>query len=174
MVPPIANPTEQEERKETDPQTPSWYGSAYTKLHIWALIEYSQIFYIDADCLIVGELDHVFSKYESFDFAACPDVFPPDHFNAGVLLVRPSMRVFTKLLEETRKVHHSYDGGDTGFLNSLLQTAWFSRTDEGIDTENNISSNISSVNKNAGVKSMTDFPKKLDLKCSRLPFGYNA
>jgi alpha-N-acetylglucosamine transferase len=54
MVPPIANPSEKEEQKKTDPKTPSWHGSAYTKLHIWALIEYSQVFYIDADCLVVG------------------------------------------------------------------------------------------------------------------------
>jgi alpha-N-acetylglucosamine transferase len=80
MVPPIANPAEIEERKASDPLTPSWYGSAYTKLHIWTLTEYSQVFYIDADCLVVGELDHIFGEFESYDFTACPDVFPPDHF----------------------------------------------------------------------------------------------
>ena len=67
----------------------------------------------------------MFKKFESCDFAASPDVFPPDHFNAGVMLVRPSMAVFKSLLRESQKSHQSYDGGDTGFLNSIFQAAWF-------------------------------------------------
>ena len=98
MVPPIANPAESEEIKakleaEGKPM-PSWFGSAYTKLHIWTLVEYSQVFYIDADCMICEPLDHMFAAYKQTDFAASPDVFPPDHFNAGVLLIKPSMKVF--------------------------------------------------------------------------------
>ena len=65
MVPPISNPSESEEIKakmlEEGKAMPSWFGSAYTKLHIWTLIEYSQVFYIDADCMIMeGGLDHMF------------------------------------------------------------------------------------------------------------------
>ena len=128
MVPPIANPAESEERKTDDSTaTPSWYGSAYTKLHIWTLTEYRQVFYIDADCLIVGSLDHVFAEFEKSDFAASPDVFPPDHFNAGVLLIRPSMSVFQHLLHLSSQLS-SYDGGDTGFLNGVFQQAWHRST----------------------------------------------
>ena len=58
MVPPISNPHESEKvRQEIEASgkpTPSWFGSAYTKLHIWTLTEYSQVFYIDADCMIMG------------------------------------------------------------------------------------------------------------------------
>jgi len=48
--------------------------------------------------------------------AAAPDVFPPDNFNAGVLVLRPSMFVFREMLQKIDKVE-PYDGGDTGFLN---------------------------------------------------------
>ena len=50
-------------------------------------------------------LDHVFKATDGYDFAAAPDVFPPDHFNAGVLVVRPSMSVFKALLGLTKKEH---------------------------------------------------------------------
>jgi len=30
--------------------------------------------------------------------AAAPDVFPPDNFNAGVLVIRPNMDMFRKML----------------------------------------------------------------------------
>mmetsp|Transcript_25942 Transcript_25942/g.34755 ORF Transcript_25942/g.34755 Transcript_25942/m.34755 type:complete len:161 (-) Transcript_25942:499-981(-) len=105
MVAPIANPYESDKiKKELEASgkaMPSWFGSAYTKLHIWALTEYKQVFYIDADCMIVGNVEHLFKLYEQSDFAASPDVFPPDHLNAGVLLIRPSMSVFTSLLRKS-------------------------------------------------------------------------
>ena len=124
MVPPIANPSESEEIKakmvEEGKAMPSWFGSAYTKLHIWTLVEYTKVFYIDADCMVMDSLDHIFKAYEDSDFAASPDVFPPDHFNAGVLLIKPSLSVFKELLCRSQKAHTSYDGGDTGFLNGIF------------------------------------------------------
>ena len=45
MVAPIANPHESDKiRQEIEASgkpKPSWFGSAYTKLHIWTLTEYS-------------------------------------------------------------------------------------------------------------------------------------
>jgi len=103
-VPPISN--HHEEKKgddETKTEVPSWFGSAYTKLHIFTLFEYTQVLYIDADCLIVADnLDSIFAELHEVDFGAAPDVFPPDHFNAGVLLVKPSLKVFDALLTLTK------------------------------------------------------------------------
>ena len=55
--------------------------------------------------------------------AAAPDVFPPDHFNAGVLIIRPSMLTFRDMLKKINQLS-AYDGGDTGFLNSYFPN-WF-------------------------------------------------
>lgn len=77
-VPHIVNPHE----KQT---SASWVGSGYTKLHIWNLTEYAQVLYIDADCLVHASPEDLFER--DVAFAAAPDVFPPDHFNAGVMLI---------------------------------------------------------------------------------------
>jgi hypothetical protein len=69
------------------------------------------------------------------------------------------MTVFQSLLEETRKAHHSYDGGDTGFLNSLFQAAWYGRS----KVDQNEDGNSSLVR--LGGKELT---------CGRLSYGYNA
>jgi glycogenin glucosyltransferase len=45
--------------------------------------------------------------------AAAPDLFPPDHFNAGVLVVDPDAAVFASMVAASGRLH-SYDGGDTG------------------------------------------------------------
>jgi glycogenin glucosyltransferase len=55
------------------------------------------VFYIDADCLIRENVEEVFEL--DTDFAAAPDVFPPDKFNAGVMLIRPSLATFNSLLK---------------------------------------------------------------------------
>lgn len=47
------------------------------------------------------------------DFAAAPDVFPPDKFNAGVLVLRPDRAVFEDMVSKA-SVLPSHDGGDTG------------------------------------------------------------
>ena len=50
------------------------------------------MFYIDADCMVLEDPSTVFEV--NADFAAAPDVFPPDCFNAGVLLIKPSIDFF--------------------------------------------------------------------------------
>ena len=57
------------------------------------------------------------------DFAAAPDTFPPDRFNAGVMVVRPSASLLAQMKAQAGSLA-SYDGGDTGFLNAFFP-GWF-------------------------------------------------
>ena len=91
----IPNPFEVEKSTAgPDGKLPSWVGSAYTKLHLWTLYDYDLVYYIDADCLVqsvnvLRGFQMMIDKPTAY-FAAAPDVFPPDNFNAGVLIVRPN------------------------------------------------------------------------------------
>jgi glycogenin glucosyltransferase len=98
---------------------PSWASSEMTKLHIWDLTTYEQVFYIDADCMVIGNISNVFEQCQDVDFAAAPDVFPPDRFNAGVMVIKPSSERFAELCLALETLP-SYDGGDTGFLNAFM------------------------------------------------------
>lgn len=60
------------------------------------------------------------------DFAAAPDVFPPDNFNAGVMVVAPSLVVLEDMLSKVEELP-SYDGGDTG---EITGRAWGARQRE--------------------------------------------
>lgn len=102
--------------------TGSWEQSQYTKLSVWSLTHYRKVFYIDADCIVLADLSAIFER--DCEFAAAPDVFPPDCFNAGVFLLRPSLQVFRFLLSRIPQTE-SYDGGDTGFLNEILREQWW-------------------------------------------------
>jgi hypothetical protein len=63
-----------------------------SKLHILRFENYVTLVYIDADCLVVNdltsllELGKVYQESEAL-IAAAPDIFPPDKFNAGVLVI---------------------------------------------------------------------------------------
>ncbi|KAL7541456.1 hypothetical protein ACHAXR_010953 [Thalassiosira sp. AJA248-18] len=145
----------------------SWdENCGWTKLRLFELEGYDKILYIDADCLVVKDVGHLLRVDEDDNgddagndstrekrvglLAAAPDIFPPDKFNAGVMVIRPSKAVFEDMMAclpnstssnqmGSRKTCTSYDGGDTGFLNSFYP-GWYN-----------------------------DMPSY-----SRLPFGYNA
>jgi glycogenin len=102
---------------------PGWLGTGYTKLRLWGLTTFTKIVYIDCDCLVLDDIDELFLRPGKPCPAAAPDVFPPDRFNAGVLVVEPSRAVFEDMLARKSSVP-TYDGGDTGFLNAYFST-WF-------------------------------------------------
>ena len=64
----------------------SWVNSGYTKLHLWNLVQFSKLVYIDADTIVLENVDELFERPSP---AFAPDVFPPDKLNAGVIVVEP-------------------------------------------------------------------------------------
>ncbi|CAI5526688.1 unnamed protein product [Closterium sp. Naga37s-1] len=158
----------------------------YRKLHVWRLVEYEWVLYLDVDVLITRNLDHLFpsnadngsstfssnssisggggssssssssssgmsnkgaGRVEPSDspspdttsphrqpcpepLAAAPDVYEADRFNAGVLLVRPSLAVFRQIVRRAKVVAVAVAAragampNDQDFLNSVFRH-WF-------------------------------------------------
>ena len=90
-------------------------------MHLFNLTQFERIVYLDADALVLVNVDDLFERNVSF--AAAPDVFPPDRFNAGVMIVQPDDTVYNRMLESVATLP-SYDTGDTGFLNAFFPS-WF-------------------------------------------------
>lgn len=131
----------------------SWNENCgWSKLRLFELDRYDKILYIDADCLVIQDVSHLLRVDEPANLctedglgngekttgllAAAPDIFPPDKFNAGVMVLRPSKAVFNDMMSRlpVSSLHgsavatvcnSSYDGGDTGFLNSFYP-GWYS------------------------------------------------
>jgi len=88
-----------------------------TKLQLWSLTHYSRVLYLDADTLVLQNLDHLFDSLPtSIDFAAAPELGYPDCFNAGLMFLTPDRATHEELLAFAAS-HESYDGGDQGLLN---------------------------------------------------------
>lgn len=91
-------------------------GVTLTKIYAWKLTEYTKAVFLDADTLVVQNVDELFERPE---FSAAPDVGWPDCFNSGVFVFVPSNDTFERLVEHARTVG-SFDGGDQGLLNTFF------------------------------------------------------
>ncbi|XP_012695221.2 glycogenin-2 [Clupea harengus] len=91
-------------------------GVTFTKLHCWTLVRYRKCVFLDADTLVMCNVDELFEREE---LSAAPDPGWPDCFNSGVFVFRPSFDTHTRLLEHAAQ-HGSFDGGDQGLLNSFF------------------------------------------------------
>ncbi|CDQ67554.1 unnamed protein product [Oncorhynchus mykiss] len=81
-------------------------GVTFTKLHCWTLTQYSKCVFLDADTLVLCNVDELFEREE---LSAAPDPGWPDCFNSGVFVFRPSLITHGRLLEHARQ-HGSFDG----------------------------------------------------------------
>jgi glycogenin len=106
---PIDNPSPKEELFAR-------FDNVFTKLRIWELVDFDRVVLLDADTLVLQNVDDLFERPA---FAAAPDFFLPDHFNSGVMVVAPSRKTFADM-RTALVTHGSYDGGDQGFLNTFF------------------------------------------------------
>lgn len=94
----------------------------YSKLAIWGFdsLGLRSIVYMDADTLVRNNFDELFDL--PFQFAAGPDVFTDDRpfrigFNAGVMMLRPSTRVFNDLVEKLETADYPLQWAEQSYLN---------------------------------------------------------
>ncbi|XP_049641310.1 glycogenin-1 isoform X2 [Suncus etruscus] len=91
-------------------------GVTLTKLHCWSLTQYSKCVFMDADTLVLTNIDDLFEREE---LSAAPDPGWPDCFNSGVFVYQPSMDTYHQLLHFASE-RGSFDGGDQGLLNTFF------------------------------------------------------
>ncbi|CAI0555323.1 unnamed protein product [Linum tenue] len=91
----------------------------YSKFRLWQLTDYDKIIFIDADLLILRNIDFLFSM---------PEITATGNngtlFNSGVMVIEPSNCTFQLLMEHINEIQ-SYNGGDQGYLNEIF--TWWHR-----------------------------------------------
>ena len=96
------------------------FRNTFTKLRAFGLDDVAKAVFLDADTLVLGNIDELFERPA---FAAAPDFFTPDRFNSGVMVFEPSPARLASMLAALSALG-SYDGGDQGFLNELYPDWW--------------------------------------------------
>ena len=107
--------------------SPRWAPAGYTKLRLWELDAYAKVVYFDADCLVQTNVDELFDRCRDVGFAAAPALWPPDAFDAGVLVLAPS-RAVAAGLQRVAADGATRRGGATHLLNDFFDD-WFDAED---------------------------------------------
>ncbi|XP_059640648.1 UDP-glucuronate:xylan alpha-glucuronosyltransferase 1-like isoform X2 [Cornus florida] len=91
----------------------------YSKFRLWQLTDYDKIIFIDADMLILRNIDFLFGM---------PEISATGNngtlFNSGVMVIEPSNCTFQLLMDHINEIE-SYNGGDQGYLNEIF--TWWHR-----------------------------------------------
>ncbi|CAN8260481.1 unnamed protein product [Cochlearia groenlandica] len=91
---------------------PKRFWGVYTKLKIFNMTNYKKVVYLDADTIVVKNIDDMF-KCSKF----CANLKHSERLNSGVMVVEPSEALFNDMMKQVKTLS-SYTGGDQGFLNS--------------------------------------------------------
>ena len=72
----------------------------HTRFHAWNYTEFSKIIYVDADYMLMTNIDELFEISEDFAAATCsrPGVLDPC-FNAGLLVFRPDSAYYQEIMK---------------------------------------------------------------------------
>ncbi|THD21219.1 Glycogenin-1 [Fasciola hepatica] len=92
---------------------------SFTKIHCWSMVQFDKVVFLDADTLVLHNIDELFEREE---LSAVPDPNWPDCFNAGVFVLKPNLDTFNGLLR-LALCTGSFDGRDQGLLNTYF-TDW--------------------------------------------------
>ncbi|GES44297.1 glycosyl transferase [Rhizobium dioscoreae] len=112
----------------------------FCKLRLWQLIEYDTCVFIDADALVLRNVDRLFDYPE---FSAAPNVYESladfHRLNSGVFVAKPSLATFRHMLELLDRPDVFWRRTDQTFLEAffpdwhglpifmnMLQYVWFS------------------------------------------------
>ncbi|GJX42369.1 inositol phosphorylceramide glucuronosyltransferase 1 [Tanacetum coccineum] len=91
---------------------PTRFWGVYTKLKIFNMTDYKKVVYLDADTIVVKNIDDLF-KCGKF----CANLKHSERLNSGVMVVEPSAELFNDMVSKVTTLY-SYTGGDQGFLNT--------------------------------------------------------
>ncbi|MEO9612036.1 MAG: glycosyltransferase [Nitratireductor sp.] len=111
----------------------------FAKLRLWQLEDYDSVVFLDADTLVLRNIDRLFAYPE---FSAAPNVYERladfHRMNSGVFVARPSQRTFERMLAALDAPGAFWPRTDQTFLQSffpdwhglpvfcnMLQYVWF-------------------------------------------------
>ena len=95
------------------------FKDTFTKIQLANFLQYDKIVFIDADCLVVRNIDELF--YLPTDFAAGMEMGPSSPLiNSGVFVIRPSLCLYYTLLDNMKKIDEYGNYSEQDYFNWLM------------------------------------------------------
>ncbi|KAJ3144108.1 Exostoses (Multiple)-like 3 [Irineochytrium annulatum] len=108
----------------------------YSKLNLWSQTRFKKVVFLDADLLIVKNIDNLFERDE---MSAAMDL--AGTFNTGVFVAEPNATTYADMLSVYPKAP-SYNKGDQGFLNYYFTEYLKEKSVHSLPTEYNVPSKL--------------------------------
>ncbi|MDZ5698032.1 glycosyltransferase [Chelativorans sp. M5D2P16] len=93
----------------------------FAKLRLWQLTDYERVVFIDADAIVIRNIDRLFSYPE---FSAAPNVYESladfHRLNSGVFVARPAEQTFAAMLERLDRPDAFWRRTDQTFLQAFF------------------------------------------------------
>jgi hypothetical protein len=87
---------------------------ALNKLHLWRMTRYERVVYLDSDNIVTHNMDELFGCGRF-----CVVYMNPCHFHTGLIVVKPDLDEYDRLISVLMNGGQSYDGADQGFLSHV-------------------------------------------------------
>lgn len=123
----------------------SYWNYTFDKLQIWGLEQFDKLVYLDADMIVLNNIDHLFNC-PNFSAVCAGKSFPGNdswiELNAGLMIVEPNGKIAEELINLTPDVVKEYleagkPVGDQDVINRYLGD-WFSCKELVLDEGYNI------------------------------------
>lgn len=95
----------------------SRYAKTFTKIRMWELVDYEKVIYMDADVIVLQNMDHLF---ECPYFCAPVDQMPTKGFCAGTMVLTPSMDTANALIKAMEEPHPEDQLADQDLFNRFF------------------------------------------------------
>ena len=104
------------------------FADQFTKLHLWRLVEYERVVYLDSDCVVVGSLAPLLrqdlgDKAIGVSRDISGGVWQAG-FNMGVFVIKPDVEEYSRLLGLKETVQYDTMMSEQGFLNAVYAGQW--------------------------------------------------
>ncbi len=118
-----------------EPATIPRYRDLFTKLHVWKMIEYESVVFLDSDCLVVNNINFLFEVHKRFNeknkymIGVTRDIFGRRWrawFNIGVFVIKPSVAEFHRLIKLKDDPNFVFDTSapEQNLLNEVYKEQW--------------------------------------------------
>lgn len=126
------------ERRDSPKMPPfNKWRATYTKLEIFKLVQYTKLVYIDADMMVLKNIDHLFNcPHMSSVAAGCWGKRKDFNFNSGLLVLQPNIEEYNTLVDISIE-HGDTCPGDQNVLQRFF-TDWPSNKKLHLGMEYNI------------------------------------
>ena len=103
----------------------------YSKLNMWSLVQFKKIVYLDADMIVMHNIDELFEKPNMSSTNSggwLPDKKDWKQLNSGLIVLEPSMVVFEDMKSKVGKIEKEKGKGDQAFIHQYYSD-WPERKD---------------------------------------------